>query len=390
MDLLTLCLTDRFLRVRSVREVARQTGRAPSTVSGALARTEAAIARPLVRRDGAALVLTLEGEMQASRIAAAADAAHALLAAAGRPPAPVPAIRIATLARFLAVAQGGSIRAAARRLGIGQPQLTRQMAELDRQLGSPLLERGRGGSTLTRTGQAMLDPSEALVAAWDSIAQGAPDRFRQEIATWRIGSVLPMGHESTIARMLARLIAHWSAGGGRQQLMLSNQTADELMLGLKTRRFDLVLLDHAKVPRDLLFETLVVTPLALFGTADRLPMDNVAGALRRSPLAVPSGRSGLRQEIMAYLEAAVGRADLHGLKLVEVDSIPVIINLVAHHGHLSVLPLDAVRHLPFNLAHISLAPDHMQRLVMVWRHSGLPEPLLDAVRKVSAVVSYPT
>ena len=54
MDVLTLCLAHEVLTLQSIRKVARQTGCAPSTVSGALSRLEAAVAVPLVRRDRAA------------------------------------------------------------------------------------------------------------------------------------------------------------------------------------------------------------------------------------------------------------------------------------------------------------------------------------------------
>lgn len=63
--------------------------------------------------------------------------------------------------------------------------------------------------------------------------------------------------------------------------------------------------------------------------------------------------------------------------------MPVIINLVAAHGHLSVLPLDSVARLPFPLRRISLAPDHMQRLVVAWRRGDGPEPLIEALRSVA-------
>lgn len=54
----------------------------------------------------------------------------------------------------VAVAERGSIRAAARHLGIAQSALTRSVAELERQLGGEIFERRARGVVLTRVGEA--------------------------------------------------------------------------------------------------------------------------------------------------------------------------------------------------------------------------------------------
>ena len=61
-------------------------------------------------------------------------------------------------------------------------------------------------------------------------------------------------------------------------------------------------------------------------------------ALRREPVAVPTARSGLRRAVRDLLEAGGERSDQTPANFTEIDSIPVIINLVREHGYLSVLP----------------------------------------------------
>lgn len=58
------------------------------------------------------------------------------------------------LQAFLAVAEHGSIRAAARELGVSQPAITRTVRELEKDLDVPLVTRGARGVTLTEYGQA--------------------------------------------------------------------------------------------------------------------------------------------------------------------------------------------------------------------------------------------
>lgn len=56
----------------------------------------------------------------------------------------------------VAIAERGSIRAAARHLAMAQPALTRSLAELERELGAPLFERRARGVVATALGQAFI------------------------------------------------------------------------------------------------------------------------------------------------------------------------------------------------------------------------------------------
>lgn len=60
-----------------------------------------------------------------------------------------------TLRSFLAVAREQSISGAARSLNITQPSLSRQIMELEEEMGVKLLERGNRKVTLTRQGMLL-------------------------------------------------------------------------------------------------------------------------------------------------------------------------------------------------------------------------------------------
>src|SRR5690606_6431587 len=98
-------------------------------------------------RQGTVFILTLEAEWRLPLLTRMVADIHALLQATSPGRTDVPQINIAALARFSAVAHRGSIRGAARKLGMGQPQLTRQLGDLERHLGAPLLERSAAGVT---------------------------------------------------------------------------------------------------------------------------------------------------------------------------------------------------------------------------------------------------
>jgi LysR family transcriptional regulator, regulator of abg operon len=58
--------------------------------------------------------------------------------------------------QFIAVADAGSIRGAARRLGVSQPALTRALQQLEEELGVQLLQRNAHGASLTVAGSTFL------------------------------------------------------------------------------------------------------------------------------------------------------------------------------------------------------------------------------------------
>ncbi len=63
----------------------------------------------------------------------------------------------------VAIAEQGSIRAAARVLDVSQPGLTRNLAELERRLGGPLFERRARGVVATPLGQAFLRRATSIL-----------------------------------------------------------------------------------------------------------------------------------------------------------------------------------------------------------------------------------
>jgi len=77
---------------------------------------------------------------------------------------------------FLAVAETGSLSAAARVLGRSQPTLGRQVRALEAQLGAGLFHRQPRGLAMTETGTALMAPAQAMRAAAGAMALTAAAR----------------------------------------------------------------------------------------------------------------------------------------------------------------------------------------------------------------------
>jgi DNA-binding transcriptional LysR family regulator len=69
---------------------------------------------------------------------------------------------------FVAVAEEQHFGRAAKRLGVAQPALSRQMQRLEKELGGALLVRTPQGTRVTQAGQVLLDEARQLVSGVDA------------------------------------------------------------------------------------------------------------------------------------------------------------------------------------------------------------------------------
>jgi LysR family transcriptional regulator, regulator of abg operon len=84
-------------------------------------------------------------------------------------------MKLSQLSYVAAIAKHGSLRAAARHLGVAQPAFSRSIAELERELGAPLFERRAKGMVPTPLGQSFV--RRATTIAND--VRRAQDEFEQ-------------------------------------------------------------------------------------------------------------------------------------------------------------------------------------------------------------------
>lgn len=75
---------------------------------------------------------------------------------------------------FLSVAETGSLSAAASRLRIAQPTVSRRLADLEATLGEPLFTRSVSGATLTAFGERLLAPARRM-AEWATEVERAAE-----------------------------------------------------------------------------------------------------------------------------------------------------------------------------------------------------------------------
>jgi DNA-binding transcriptional LysR family regulator len=90
---------------------------------------------------------------------------------------------------FVAVAEELSFRGAADRLHIAQPSLSRQVRDLESEIGERLLERDPRGVTLTDAGRALLGEARGVLAGAEAAVAAARDAARGQRGELRIGNI---------------------------------------------------------------------------------------------------------------------------------------------------------------------------------------------------------
>ena len=74
---------------------------------------------------------------------------------------------------FLAIAETGSLSRAAKRLGVGQPTMSRRLADLEYRLGYPLFQRQVAGVVPTSAGERLLAPAKKMADWAGEVARAA-------------------------------------------------------------------------------------------------------------------------------------------------------------------------------------------------------------------------
>ncbi|WP_417259984.1 LysR family transcriptional regulator [Celeribacter sp.] len=126
---------------------------------------------------------------------------------------------------FLAVADTGSLSAAARRLGLTQPTIGRHIDMLEAAVGQTLFLRTAQGLAVTQTAAALVPEAQAMQLTAESLTRRASSAPEAGVGTVRIAASHVVGSE-VLPLALSPLLA--SHPGLVVELALSNTSADIL------------------------------------------------------------------------------------------------------------------------------------------------------------------
>lgn len=278
-------------------------------------------------------------------------------------------MELRTLRYFLAAAQEGNITRAADVLHVTQPTLSRQMMDLERELGVALMVRGKNGLTLTDDGIFFRQRAQEIVELTDRLEKSFVER-QNDIS----GMVIIGASEAVGSQTLAKLIKEFSKKYPAVQFTLYNETVDNVKdrldkglvdIGLLLEPIDVTKFDYVRLSQQDTWGLLVRDDHPLTEKAS-LVADDVAPYSLILPL-----RDSIRAEIFNWL----GREEKE-LK------IPLFYTLLSNAALMVVEGLGcafcmdgalAIRSNP-RLRFIPLEPRRMTHSVLVWKKSNLFSP----------------
>jgi LysR family hca operon transcriptional activator len=238
---------------------------------------------------------------------------------------------------FIAVAEEGSLLTAAqRRLNTSQPSLSRQIRDLETEVGVKLLERQARGVALTSAGRVFLDHARLALLQVEAATEGARRTEQPERPFFTMGFLA--GQEVVWLPHALRIIREEAPG---VEITLSSQSSPELALALMRGKLDVAFLRPETQSIGLSFKFLAKEPLIAV-----LPADHRLTSRKKirpqdlaSEIYVSSARiSPVLKSVIQNYASKVGitlKAEYEG------DNLPSAMSLVVSTGGVTLIPLYA-------------------------------------------------
>ena len=275
-------------------------------------------------------------------------------------------MELRVLKYFLTVADEGNITRAADILHVTQPTLSRQLIELEDELGTALLIRGKRSVTLTDEGFLFKQQAEMIVELSDKLEHNFKDKKDVVCGTIRIGASEAVG-----CRALALYMKEFREKYPDVQFDLYNGMADNIKemlerglldLGLVLEPVDTAKFEYVRLPQKETWGLLLRKDHKL-AEKETLTVEEI----RQYPLIMP-GRENAKNEVLHWLQCEESHLN-----------IPAYYNLLSNAALLveagmgCAVCLDGALsiHADPDLCFRQILPEHTTRSVILWKKNHL-------------------
>jgi LysR family hca operon transcriptional activator len=249
----------------------------------------------------------------------------------------------------VAVAEARSLKLAAQeKLRTTQPSLSRQIRDLEDEVGTPLLVRGAKGVELTPAGRVFLDHARVMLSQAEVAVQSARQIAHPAKPSFALGFMI--GHDRTWLPEALKLL--------RDELpnihvVISTQNSPQLATALLHGGIDLAFLRREDGGNELEFRTLVEESFEVFlpsnhrlAAKDAIDVQDIVGetfiSVSGTALSISGKQPALRRAIDKYLnDKGIEIRPSH-----EVDNLGGVMSLIPSTQGLALLPLYAKTFLP--------------------------------------------
>src|SRR6202789_288658 len=235
---------------------------------------------------------------------------------------------------FIAVAEAGSLTVAAQRmLHTSQPSLSRQIRDLEDEVGAQLLARNARGIEPTPAGRAFLEHARSVLAQVEAASEAARRVARPSKPCFSIGFLT--GHELTWMPEALRILRDKLPN---VDVMISSQYSPQLADAIVKGNVDAAFLRREQGVPDLAFRRLVKEPLvAVLPSAHRLAKRK---AIAPSDLVGETfvGVSHTAPVLRAIIDDYLKRSGINITPDHETEHVVMGVSLIASTGGVALLP----------------------------------------------------
>src|SRR5258705_5300573 len=282
------------------------------------------------------------------------------------------AMELRHLRYFVAVAEEGSLTLAAeKRLRTAQPSLSRQIRDLEDEVGAQLMTRNARGIELTAAGKAFLDHARLALIQVDAAAEAARRAAKPSKPTFAIGFLT--GQEidwlPQVMRVLRDELPNIEVTVSSQSS--SRDLGDALMRG----KLDVAFLRAEMKAADLIYKVVTKEPLVVILPSDHrlasrevIDPKEIAGERLLSVSAAPV----LRAVIDDYLE----RCGIDTKPELEAANLAMAMSLIASTRSVALLPAYTQAVLPWSVTSRPLSGDVPTVDLVVGHNRANSSPIL--------------
>lgn len=235
---------------------------------------------------------------------------------------------------FQEVIRSGSIGAAAKRLGISQPAVSKTISEMEDYFGIEVIIRKNTGVTLTSAGQVLLNYSESITREMKNMVS--------EINSLSCSSVadVAFGFPSLIGfTFLSQMIKTFKSVFPSAQVSMFEAQLSSFFPAIRDGRLDFAIgtLSDDMQLQDLHVEPLFDSEFVVVANKSRsgsgpLTLD----ALRHEQWVAPQTDMGYYKQLLSILN----KHQIDTANIIKTDSVVTIYNLVLNANFLTVIPCD--------------------------------------------------
>ena len=288
-----------------------------------------------------------------------------------------PTLDITRLMTLRALAQNGTMAAAAQALHLTPSAVSQQITLLEQEAGMPLTERRGRGVVLTPAGHQMVAHAERILLVLED-ARSDLALLQNEIA----GEIRVAAFSSVAVTLLPDTVRSLQTAYPRLQLVIEEMEPQESLMALNGWRIDIALIDDLAVALDEASERYALLPVAMDTLHVLLPEGHsLAGRqalaladLRDQAWALDSTSSSFGEFITALCQRAGFTPHINA----HCSGFEMVSAMVASGCSISVVSGLRLTSTPVGVVAVPLTPEVKRNIMLAYRKSEQHHPAIQA------------